>query len=183
MKIFKLNTVGIICDIKEHKSIKNDLLDIISKTPSENINDDVNKIDNLDWSKSRTFEKEYFTYLWKHIEPYFKDIAHNLRAKKLEIGDCWFQQYIPGDIHDWHLHPKTTWQAVYYLEMNGEQLETEVWDIYEQRPVKTTVKEGELFVFPGNIIHRAPKNNSKNRKTVITFNLDFDYPDLTKLNF
>ena len=180
MKILKLNTAGIICEIKEHMSIKDRLLDIISKTLSEKMDDGINKIDNLDWSKSRTFEKEYFIFLWKHIEHYFEQIAHNLRVTKCEIGDVWFQQYQPGDIHDWHLHPKTTWQAVYYLEMNGEELETELYDIYEQKIVKTNVKEGELFVFPGNMIHRAPKNMSKNRKTVITFNLDFDYPDLTK---
>ena len=160
--------------------MKDELLDIISKTKSEKIDDGIHKIEKLDWTKSKSYEKQYFLVLYNYIKPYLENVTANLKCKFCDIADVWFQQYQPGDIHDWHLHPKTTWQAVYYLEMNGEELETELYDIYEQKIIKTSVKEGDLFVFPGNMIHRAPKNKSNNRKTVITFNLDFDSPDLTK---
>lgn len=183
MKIIKINTVGVISEIKEHKDIKDKILNIIANADSESLDEKDFKINKLDHTTHEIYDKPYFLEFKSVLQKYLIEITHYFKCRKCEISSVWFQQYQPDDIHNWHLHPKTTWQAVYYLEMNGEKLETELYDVYEKRVVKMVeLKEGDLFVFPGNIIHRAPKNVSKNRKTILAFNLDFDEPDLTKFD-
>jgi hypothetical protein len=182
MKIIKLNTVGIISEIEEHNTIKYKILDIIDNMKGGTLDENDIKISKLDHTDHENYEKSYFKEIQTIIQPYLYDITKYLKCGKCEISSVWFQQYQPDDIHNWHLHPRTTWQAVYYLEMNGEKLETELYDSYKNEMIKVhDVKEGDLFVFPGNFIHRAPKNISDNRKTIIAFNLDFDSPSLTNL--
>ena len=184
MKIFKINTVGIISQIKEHEDIKNKILNILDSTDGDFLDEEDFKISKLDHKDHENYEKPYFKYFADVLKPYLTDMTKHLNCTKCEISSVWYQQYQPNDIHNWHLHPRTTWQAVYYLEMNGEKLETEIYDMYEKKVVKVVeLKEGDLFVFPGNLIHRAPKNISNNRKSILAFNLDFDIPDLTKMNF
>ena len=36
------------------------------------------------------------------------------------------------------------------------------------------INEGDLITFPANMIHRSPQNNTNERKSIISFNCDFD---------
>ena len=49
-----------------------------------------------------------------------------------------------------------------------------MYDITENKIVDIELKEGQLFTFPANILHRSPINISNNVKTIISFNTNFD---------
>ena len=34
----------------------------------------------------------------------------------------------------------------------------------------TRIEEGDVIMFPSFIVHRAPKNNSQEQKTIVSFN-------------
>jgi hypothetical protein len=36
------------------------------------------------------------------------------------------------------------------------------------------IKEGDVLIFPSNLVHRAPKIKNNLRKTIISFNIDFN---------
>ena len=72
--------------------------------------------------------------------------------------------------------------------VNGKCVFTSEWDKYAQRTyranfpddheingdiTKVKAKEGDILFFPAYLLHRAPRNKSKERKTVISFNCDF----------
>ena len=69
--------------------------------------------------------------------------------------------------------PKT-WNEIFETKwMSLDQIEEQ----YGQKDIfSIDVKEGDIIMFPSFIIHRAPKNNG-DRKTIISFNIDFDYPN------
>ena len=50
-----------------------------------------------------------------------------------------------------------------------------MYDIPENKIVfDTELVEGDLYLFPSNILHRSPPNNTNKQKSIISFNVDFD---------
>ena len=75
-------------------------------------------------------------------------------------------------MHNWHIHGEN-YTGVYYLELPDDTPKTELIDQYDK---KITVKanEGDIVIFPSFIIHRGPKVLNDSRKTIISFNLEFE---------
>ena len=85
----------------------------------------------------------------------------------------WYQQYGKNSKHQWHNHNGVNWSAVYYLNL-PDDTGTQIYDITEKKMLKDfNLKEGDLFIFPANLLHRSPPNKSDNIKTIISFNIDF----------
>ena len=45
------------------------------------------------------------------------------------------------------------------------------------KKITIDAKEGDIVIFPSFIIHRAPKVQSDTRKTIVSFNLEFNLID------
>jgi len=64
---------------------------------------------------------------------------------------------------------------VYYLELPDNAPKTELIDQYNiNKKITVDAKEGDIVIFPSFVIHRAPKMLTDDRKTIISFNLEFD---------
>ena len=55
-------------------------------------------------------------------------------------------------------------------------------DVNEFRAVIKFLKEGDMVFFPSFIIHRSPRKSNTKNKTIISWNIDFEYilPDMVR---
>ena len=174
MKILPLKSFYIITDIKEHHLIKNQLLFLINKTKQSKINNGDDFISQTDWNVPTNTKREYLDFFYTIIKPYMNTMSNKLKCKSWNIYNTWFQIYKKEDTHSWHLHPDVNYTNVYYIDLPEKKLKTQLYDVIENKIIDTIeIKEGQLFTFPANIIHRSPINTSTKTKTIISFNSNF----------
>ncbi len=175
MRVLKLNTTSYVLNITEHKEFKEYMLGYISKqpcTPLVECNDDIT---NTDWQNSQDHNREYVKKFKNILNPYLTKITKALYAETFYVNNMWYQQYANNSKHQWHRHTECNWSAVYYLELPSNDVATQLFDIPNNKIVhEKNIKEGDLFLFPSNILHRSPPNLTNNIKSIISFNLDFD---------
>jgi len=174
MKIFEIPTVIFKQEVKEHHTIKENLLKIFDDMKEEYING-VDIISKTDWSTSKDMNKEYIRYFIPKITPYINNISNQIEAHDCKIIDIWYQQYNKNDTHNWHIHGGVNWANIYFVELPETSVSTQFYDVVNKRILKNIdIKEGDLITFPANTIHRSPKNKTTKRKSIISFNCDFD---------
>ena len=158
--------INSIADYLNHKSV---LLDLISKTPSEQYEE----ISNTDWTLSKDQKKEYLDYFYKNILPTpYNKIMNYLHSNKYRLYNGWFQQYEKEDTHCWHVHDGANYTNVYFIELPDSEFKTQLYDSTNKKILDLDIKEGDLLTFPASVLHRS-KPNFGGRKTVISFNSDF----------
>ena len=172
----KLNTTALLKPFEYHNEMKDTLRSLIETSYCESIDvKDSNcgdEISRLDWSKYPDFDREWVKYVKPRLQEHFEICADDLNYRGCRIKGLWYQQYIKNNIHDWHIHGDN-YTGVYYLELPDDTPKTELID---QNNKKITIEadEGDIVIFPSFIIHRAPKMQSDSRKTIISFNLEFE---------
>ena len=170
---YKLNTYGFVNKVEKHNSFKKYMMNYIKKQPTYRLIERLDDISNTDWKDSYNPNRPYVKKFAKLISPYLSKIGRVLKTKKFTIGNMWYQQYGKGSKHQWHHHVSSNWSAVYYLELPNN-LGTELYDITESRTFDIKLNEGDLFLFPANMLHRSPPNMPSKIKTIISFNIDFN---------
>jgi|TARA_R100001460_G_scaffold4506_6_gene12716 hypothetical protein len=177
LKKFKLNSYAFVFQMKEHKKIKDKLLDLINITdqhtikPDETCNDFISK---TDWKFSKIPERLYAMEFSKILEPYITKMLLELSMDEATIHNMWFQSYHKKDTHNWHIHEGTHWTNIYFLQLPDKNFRTELYDSFDKKIINNIeIKEGTLLSFPANILHRSPKNTSNKVKTIISFNTTF----------
>ena len=170
---YKLNTYGFVNKVEKHNSFKKYMMNYIKKQPTYRLIERLDDISNTDWKDSYNPNRPYVKKFAKLISPYLSKIGRVLKTKKFTIGNMWYQQYGKGSKHQWHHHVSSNWSAVYYLELPNN-LGTELYDITESRIFDIKLNEGDLFLFPANMLHRSPPNMTNKIKTIISFNIDFN---------
>ena len=170
---YKLNTYGFVNKVEKHNSFKKYMMNYIKKQPTYRLIERLDDISNTDWKDSYNPNRPYVKKFAKVISPYLSKIGRVLKTKKFTIGNMWYQQYGKGSKHQWHHHVSSNWSAVYYLELPNN-LGTELYDITESRTFDIKLNEGDLFLFPANMLHRSPPNMTNEIKTIISFNIDFN---------
>ena len=181
MKLYDLKSFYIVTDIKEHQQNKQKLLDLIDEMPESFMEDGIgNKISKTDWNLSREHKREYVGYFYNMISPYMSEMAELLKCKKWDIVNGWFQIYEnANDVHLWHVHNNVNYTNVYYLHLPDNSIKTEIYDVTNDNIIDDLkVKEGQILTFPASIIHRAPINKTNDKKIIISFNTNFDAPNL-----
>ena len=170
---YKLNTYGFVNKVEKHNSFKKYMMNYIKKQPTYRLIERLDDISNTDWKDSYNPNRPYVKKFAKLISPYLSKIGRVLKTKKFTIGNMWYQQYGKGSKHQWHHHVSSNWSAVYYLELPNN-LGTELYDITESITFDIKLNEGDLFLFPANMLHRSPPNMTSKIKTIISFNIDFN---------
>ena len=178
MKKIKINTSAILKKFKYHQEIKDDLLKKIDDSYNDNLNvkDDYygDEIHRLDWSKNLDYNREWIKLVKPKLEEHFNECANNLNYQNCEVKGMWYQQYLKNNVHGWHTHGDN-YTGVYYLEFPKGSSKTELIDQYNiHKKITIDAKEGDIVIFPSFIIHRAPKITNDIRKTIISFNLQFN---------
>jgi hypothetical protein len=173
-QLVSLHTISNYCflgSLKEHFFNKEKLLNEINNSPFEKYNN----ISKCDWGIERKFERIYQNTFFSLIHPYLIEACKLINAENFNMHQFWFQQYEKDSEHEWHIHPSTNYTGVYYVEYPDKNAKTEILD-FKTKKIFTMgdIKEGDVLIFPSNLVHRAPKIKNNLRKTIISFNIDFN---------
>jgi len=173
MKKYKLEFQYIITPFKKHKEIKQQLLKLIYECPALPIRGEDEDIYRSDWNLSWDTKREYIDFFWSYMEADIRDILKELNHEQYEFGNCWFQQYRKNNEHKPHQHGQNASYAfVYFVELPQDGPKTTLIEPYTGKHIEVDVKEGDILVFPGITWHYSPKNNSKDIKTIVAFNIN-----------
>lgn len=170
----------VINKFKNFKIIKNNILDLINKEKNfktEYIESSEVNISKSDYHDSYNFNRAWVVDLEKEISENLMTLCLNLNFFGFKISNIWFQQYYENSGHGWHIHAGANYSGVFYIEMPEDGPRTELVNPLTREIFSLKMNEGDIAIFPTFALHRSPKNKSKNRKTVISFNFNFAFPD------
>ena len=163
--------------IKNHFQIRDKILSEIDKCNDnsvyfDNVPEDViaDSISKLDWDNSGDEERPWLKIFLPEFCEDIKEIFSSMCYTGINIKQVWYQQYLEGDTHGWHIHGQH-YTGVYYLEFPDGCSKTEVCSPYDLKTKQIDAVEGDLIVFPAHCIHRGLPNK-KIRKTIVSFNFD-----------
>lgn len=173
-----INTLIVKKQFKEHTIIKENLLKIISSCKDESLKSKdeyySDNIEKLDWSESKNFKREWVTYITEPLMDNLTEMILSMGFESYLLTEIWFQQYIKNSEHGWHIHG-SNYTGVYYVELNENSPQTEIMNPDDlTKKQKLNVKEGDIIIFPSFVIHKAPKLINDYRKTIVSFNINFD---------
>ena len=158
--------------IKNHFKIKDKILSEIDKCDDDDLNAvdsyHTDSISKLDWNKSSDTERPWVKIFLSEFCEDVKEIVSSMCYNRINIKQMWYQQYLEGDTHGWHIHGQH-YTGVYYLEFPEGCSQTEIVSPYNFKVKKIDVVEGDFIVFPSHYIHRGLPNTKK-RKTIISYN-------------
>ena len=156
--------------------IRDSILSEIEKSSDSNLEQKdpfyTDSISKLDWNISDKLDRPWLKIFLPVFIKNLQEIIVNLGYFKAVIKNVWYQQYLEGDTHGWHIHDDH-FTGVYYLEFPEGCSQTEVVSPYDFKAVKINATEGDFIVFPSHYIHRGLPNTKK-RKTIISYNFSID---------
>ena len=154
-----------VVDIKKHDENKDALLDYFEMMQTTyNIKQD-EYISFTDYFSHFNYHPPYEQLFHKTIGDELQTFCDSLDEQlTFHMQGCWVHQYETNNSFGWHTHEFCQFAAVYYLELPDDSEAAQFRPHIKVPPIK----EGQLIIFPAWLPHRAPKNKSKNRNTVIT---------------
>ena len=169
MKVHFQEVPIFIRTVKDHIQLKPSILEGISQTGLNYLRTKNESLFNTDWHLAPEVNRPYL----KYIEPVLLDTVKEVNAyfnypSQLNVQNYWFQQYAIDDFHDWHIHEKTVFSSVYYVDLpNGAAKTT-----FKLGPTEfeIDVQEGDVLTTPSCFLH-CSKPNKVGHKTVIAFNM------------
>tara|TARA_Y100000004_G_scaffold11023_1_gene11980 strand:+ start:238 stop:786 length:549 start_codon:yes stop_codon:yes gene_type:complete len=180
MILHKHNSNIIRFPVSEHKDFKNDFLREIENSPGEKrVNGLGELISETDYQNCDDLSREYVKLFFDVFNPYIRKLIDTVNSNSLDVKHIWYQKYIKNDIHTWHVHADCMFAGVYFLDMPNSKSKTELYDIYNKKIIDYQAKEGDLIIFPSFIPHRS--NYTPSRKTVISFNINYDTVNLERI--
>ena len=178
MKKIRIDDCIVHGKIKEHLEIKDSILFEISKSSDGDLKQQdynnfyTDSISKLDWNKSADIERPWVKIFLSVFLKNLQEAISSIGYTQAVIKNVWYQQYLEGDTHGWHIHGEQ-YTGVYYLEFPEGCSQTEIVSPYNFKVEKIDVVEGDFVVFPAHCIHRGLPNNKK-RKTIISYNFSID---------
>lgn len=176
MKLHAINAFVCIEKFKNHNQYKKIILSEIEKSDSSIQSDFYRKdsIKKCDWDQSDNFDRLYIKLIIEDLHKCISNCGQNFNFTELVINKIWFQQYFKDDVHNWHIHGDCQFTGVYYVELPYNAPKTQILDPISKKIIELEVDEGDIIFFPSFIIHTAPKILENTRKTIISFNFNFD---------
>jgi hypothetical protein len=175
----ELNCFYSISKFPNHSEIKERLLEEISKAEFEHSFGPGAEVDITrgDWFKSEDWSRPWLQVIGEPLLKYLQPHYHELGYDTFYIKQLWFQQYQKLSGHGWHIHG-CNFTNVYYVNLPKNSSKTEIIVPFNQKEIiSVDVEEGDILTFPSFVIHRGPPNSSGEMKTILSFNVDIDYPD------
>ena len=182
----QLDSFFLVTSFSEHAKMQHSILTAIENQQSESLHvaeeyctDSITK---LDWTSAENFNREWTLQFKPLLDNLLTDIAQSCGYMESQVNELWFQQYYTNDKHGWHTHG-SNFTGVYYLELPNDSPRTQLTNPFTQSDIFVPdIKEGDILIFPSYVIHRAPKVIDNLRKTIISFNCNFDQVRLDVLN-
>lgn len=173
-----LNSFYVIHKFPYHNELKASLLNLFDEQPSEVLKSVdsyyTDNITKLDWSKCSDFSRPWVKLFQNYFFESLAEISKECGYQKIKVYQLWFQQYQNTGTHGWHIHGHN-FTGVYYLELPIEAPKTQIIEPNTQHKVIVPeVNEGDFLLFPSYTIHRAPPVSTNLRKTIISWNCNFE---------
>ena len=103
---------------------------------------------------------------------------------KLVITQSWLNKNKKGESHHEHVHPNSMVSGVWYPQIHEQlppiqfrsrhqrdvSLQTEKYNTFNSATFMLPMKRGELILFPSNLQHSVPVNNSEEERISLSFN-------------
>jgi len=103
---------------------------------------------------------------------------------KLVITQSWLNKNKKGESHHEHVHPNSMVSGVWYPQIHEElppiqfrsrhqrdvSLQTKKYNTFNSATFMLPMKRGELILFPSNLQHSVPVNNSEEERISLSFN-------------
>jgi len=169
--------------VEKHEILKREILRLVDELPTNNNHFWDIKADKIDWVRSAEFSSRAWLQkavpalqggLNSFLRSLHKDEAYSTTAA---IENIWFQQYIEGNYHNWHIHGGT-FVMVYYVELPEDAPRTEFLHPFNKELDSVQLnelEEGDLLIFPSYVTHRAPQIlHGGGRKTIISANFSIN---------
>lgn len=108
-----------------------------------------------------------------------QSLGHDLKANKLEILDVWCVKYKMYDFHVPHTHGNCDLSGILYFDFI-EDLHSPTYYVIDSMHhlckntlINTTenVKEGDMLIFPSNLLHFTKPNFSTADRIIISFDI------------
>lgn len=181
-----LDSFFLVFQFSDHALTKTTILNSIDKQQPESLqlnteycSDNITK---LDWLLADNFTREWTLDFKPKLDKILHDIAQACGYVESQINELWFQQYYTFDKHGWHTHG-SNFTGVYYLELPNNAPRTQLVNPFTQTDIIIpNVNEGDILIFPSYVIHRAPVITNTLRKTIISFNCNFDKAHINTIN-
>ncbi len=118
----------------------------------------------------------YKGYIFNLVEPYLKAFYDTALYKFKGITNMWCQRYKARDYHVPHSHGAIGYSCVFYAKMTEDHPSTLFFSPFMDEtgthPNNSLMcKEGDLIIFPSNLMHMAPPHDSEDERVIISFNL------------
>jgi uncharacterized protein (TIGR02466 family) len=122
-----------------------------------------------------------------HVARYARDLALDLRGRKLSMTDCWVNVMPQGVVHSLHIHPLSTISGTYYVQTpkgcSGLKFEDPRLDRMMAAPprrknarpalrpwIVVPAEAGRVVLFESWIRHEVPANPVRTERISISFN-------------
>lgn len=179
MKKYELKCFYTISKFKRHAELKKELLESINLAEAEHVLAPGAEVDisRGDWYNSTDTERSWVQFIKDPLLDHMSQTYHQVGYDMFQLRQLWFQQYNHESGHGWHTHG-SNFTNVYYVDLPKDSPRTQMvlpWD--QTTVVEFEVEEGDVLTFPSFVIHRGPPNIGIEQKTIISFNIDIDYPD------
>ena len=103
---------------------------------------------------------------------------------KLVITQSWLNKSGKGESHHEHVHPNSMVSGVWYPQIHEQlppiqfrsrtqrdvALSTEKYNTFNSATFMLPMKKGELIIFPSNLTHSVPANQSEEERISLSFN-------------
>tara|TARA_B100001079_G_scaffold235116_1_gene216789 strand:- start:799 stop:1308 length:510 start_codon:yes stop_codon:yes gene_type:complete len=120
---------------------------------------------------------EYSSLFMSIVRDALEEFAYKSEYKFNDVTALWCQRYNNGDYFQPHDHGGIGYSCVFYAEYDQkEHGSTTFFAPFQsadghRKSYSPTVGEGELLIFPANVMHMAPPNYSSKHRTIFSFNL------------
>ena len=162
-----------------------------------NISEETKYVENLEYTSQKDNKnfKSKDSYLMKHeifknIKNFFGESITKYTEKvlnskqRLVITQCWTNKNPPGAKHHEHVHPNSILSGVFFFKIGGKlppiQFAKSIQGAMKLDPVKYNnvnaetfllpCVPGELLLFPSNLKHSVPINQSEETRYSMSFN-------------
>ena len=105
-------------------------------------------------------------------------------SDKMVITQSWLNKNKKGESHHEHVHPNSMVSGVWYPQIHEQlppiqfrsrhqrdvSLQTEKYNTFNSATFMLPMKRGELILFPSNLTHSVPTNQSDEERISLSFN-------------
>ena len=98
----------------------------------------------------------------------------------LEIADCWGALYTKGEHTIEHHHWPFTWSFTYYVKVSDNTAPLVFHNIHNPNtnefvPMPIQPKKGDMFIFPSQMRHSVPEQESDEERIMVAGNIWYNF--------